>query len=293
MINIKQITLVLFFSILQINGTAQPLVQEGAKWNILVFYGFEGTKSTFTWKIDGDTSINNISYKTMYTSGDSLNLNWFKTDDYIRENASKKVYYKEGNSDEFLLYDFGLVVGDTFTINECNITVVEIDTILLNNGEERKRMKMESPGVGSFTDAVYWVEGIGSEAGLINHWRLHCSTDHEYSLLCFYNDSELLYQINPLGCYFNSTSITELGRNDEIEVYPNPTKDIFRIELKKENLMIKEIKLFSVMGKVLDVADLNTVNTEVDISTFPTGVYYLLIKLDKGQLLSKKILKVN
>ena len=55
--------------------------------------------------------------------------------------------------------------------------------------------------------------------------------------------------------------------------------------------MIKEIKLFSVIGKGLDVVGLNTANTEVDISTAPTGIYYLLVRLDNGQLLSKKILK--
>ncbi len=66
-----------------------------------------------------------------------------------------------------LLYDFGLEVGDTFVLPGFNqlywqpdtLTVIEVNEITLNNGEDRKRILLESNL--PFSDLHEWVEGIG------------------------------------------------------------------------------------------------------------------------------------
>lgn len=291
----KLFILLLFISMIQIQGYAQTLVQEGAKWNILASYWFEGTKATFTIKVEGDTIVDNMMYKKIYQSSDSLNLNWVETNDLIREDLTKKVYLKRGDSEEEVLYDFNLMEGDTFvTSQSCELIVVEIDNIQIENGELRKRMKMSSQStvVDTIYDTTYWIEGIGSLAGLLRHPWFHCSTDHEYGLLCYYYNSELAYQTgSPLGCFF-TTNVEEIGKSNEIKIYPNPVSDILTIKTEND-LRIDEVNIYSPLGVLVSSIDRHSISNGINLSSYPHGVYYVLITLENGQLFSKKILRSN
>jgi len=143
-----------------------------------------------------DTIINNNNYKKLYLFFDSVfNSNNAFCLGGIRE-ENKKIYYCGEQSfynnsinyykpyfidgcqnNEILLYDFSLNIGDTLTnINYCfntidpnisgemKIVVSDIDTLFFNNSCRKVFYFYETSG---YTFYTYWIEGIGSNRGLL------------------------------------------------------------------------------------------------------------------------------
>ncbi len=86
--------------------------------------------------------------------------------------------------------------------------------------------------------------------------------------------------------------VTEsLGVEDNLflltKIYPVPAKEYITIEAEKHN--IESITFMDIYGKVIKSYDVkNPINT-IDVSHFSRGIYFVMIKSDKG-LLNKKII---
>lgn len=70
-----------------------------------------------------------------------------------------------------------------------------------------------------------------------------------------------------------------------ITIYPNPIKDILEI-FPSENVSIKKISIFNVLGKKL----LESSNLSINLSGFSSGIYFVKIQTNKGNL-DRKIIK--
>ncbi len=78
-----------------------------------------------------------------------------------------------------------------------------------------------------------------------------------------------------------------------INVFPNPTFDIINIEMSLEKNTEVQYQLFNAVGKlVLNTSKQENGNarTSLNISNFPTGIYFLQIHID-GKTTSKKVVK--
>jgi hypothetical protein len=73
---------------------------------------------------------------------------------------------------------------------------------------------------------------------------------------------------------------------DKIEVYPNPAKDQLNI-LIDDNTKVIRIEIWDVQGQLLDTIKLNSDNTNVNISSLPTGIYFVKIVTDKTTEIKK------
>jgi len=289
---LKPILFLLTLLAIQINGHTQDLVKDGAQWNIANYSFWSPGKVSYSLRIEGDTIIDNILYKKMFVSYDSLNTEWVEIREYIREDSLKKVYLKTPVIDERIIYDFNLIEGDTLIdYGTCGVVVTDIDSIAIESGELRKRMKIEGVGGLPYATDDYWIEGIGSKFGLIHHMERHCVTDAYSDLLCHYIDDELIYRLDPTTCFI-TTSVNQLEINGSIKIFPNPAGDAVQIELSDSNAKIKSIKLYSIIGSLFEFADVDENYYKINISPLPKGVYHILIELDTGGLLSKKIIKI-
>jgi hypothetical protein len=145
-----------------------------AIWNTVGKNVFTSDEFRTRYGLFEDTIINSTLYHKVYDLFDT-NL--------IHENSSyfaamrledKKVIIQIQNFPETILYDFSLTVGDTIWYeiggfvypSGCYLwpqshwkTVTSIDTITIENGDQRKRWHLES---GFMSDT--WIEGIGSVA---------------------------------------------------------------------------------------------------------------------------------
>lgn len=278
---------IMILALISFHSEAQSLVKINNKWNIATYPTFSPNTSTVSLRIGEDTILNDISYNKIYISRDSLNTNWVKGNTYIREDSTKRVFARESISDEILdevlLYDFSLQVNDTFPVYDgCALTVYEVDSLMLNNGELRKRLKVgvkDQPGLG----VEYWIEGIGSNRGLL---RPYCYYDINTALLCFYSDSELLYPESPPFCYI--TDVKEIEKTN-IQIFPNPVEEFLNIE--NEDLILESFMVYDITGKLIKEGSLSGMNNQIHFDRVQSGFYILLLRDKEGDLYSQKLIK--
>jgi hypothetical protein len=154
--------------------------------------------------IGNDTIINNLQYHIVWESQDA-SLQNPDIAGYIRENLqSKKVYVLNKQGEEGLLYDFNLGLNDAVVINNTYLYGISDtlicnskDSVLIGNQYLERFHMMSGAGIEET-----WVEGIGSQYGLLNTCATYL-TGGIRSLLCVHNGSVLLYQTS-----FNECSIT-------------------------------------------------------------------------------------
>ena len=95
-------------------------------------------KITHYIKFSGDSLINSVHYKKLYKAFDVQHQVWSLAG-LIREDFSSKVYYiPSGYTNERLLYNFNLAVGDTahiwtWGLHQNNLIVTNIDYIYVYN----------------------------------------------------------------------------------------------------------------------------------------------------------------
>ena len=168
-------------------------------------------KYTDIYKIEGDTLLDGVSYKVMYTTRNEDLTGW-SVCGVIRETEDKQVLYRrDGASYDEILYDFSMEVGDTIIMSGSGfypdwMFVIETNEILVN-GEPRQQIVLEYP-FGNGEQEV-WIEGIGSLYGIVDSGSLFL-TGGSTNLLCYYEDVDLIWQ--------NTTP----GYNECYMVYPTP-----------------------------------------------------------------------
>jgi hypothetical protein len=115
---------------------------------------------------------------------------------------------------------------------------------------------------------------------------------------------------NPTGGAYRSATWTSLifwtqptsvrleGENTAItnlEVYPNPSRDIFNITFTSVEKQDLEIRILNVIGEVVYTADLDQFvgqfTKEVSLGEYPKSIYFLEIETDDGVINKKLILQ--
>ena len=83
------------------------------------------------------------------------------------------------------------------------------------------------------------------------------------------------------------TSSSELGKNLDILVYPNPSQN-GTIYIESGSLEMKQIRLFNLSGMLLLDKQVNGLNNyRIDQQDNPPGVYFLQINTDRGLIVRK------
>ncbi|CAA7194719.1 T9SS type A sorting domain-containing protein [Chryseobacterium potabilaquae] len=78
--------------------------------------------------------------------------------------------------------------------------------------------------------------------------------------------------------------------NNELQIYPNPVKDILKFKLGN-NLKSESIDMYDVSGKILtSISNAKNIN-EINISDYPKGNYILKVKASNGKTYIQKIIK--
>jgi hypothetical protein len=75
--------------------------------------------------------------------------------------------------------------------------------------------------------------------------------------------------------------------NLDFKLYPNPTKDIVTIELSQ--FSNTKLEVYDINGRVLLNQNLNTTSNQINIQSFPVGIYLFKITSQEGTAVSKVI----
>ena len=104
---------------------------------------------------------------------------------------------------------------------------------------------------------------------------------------------------NAEGCdsiiNYNVSILQGIGKGilQNIDIYPNPTKDKITVNMDKQFSVITDIKVIDLQGKervVID--DLSTRNKEVDVSNLDRGIYFLMVRLETGEYQVTRVTKI-
>ncbi len=317
------IILALFLMPLSMFSQYIPIHVDGAFWSEIKNYGGGSAPGVTTYgvhnyRINGDTTIENKSYKIIETRNymiieidsnpaDTSSRVWtnrfFKPLGGIREDNQKVYFYYFGvnhadeaaltnvsPNSEHLIYDFNIAVGDTLLWRPYSwayYPIVEsIDSIQLDNGEQRKRYNFVNHA--NFQSIDYWVEGmrssLGISGGILGTYGASYST-----LNCFSLNDEILYNTyfhRDITCTDLSTSVNNHEFAQRIKVYPNPFSEHLSISLEGDNHQHGMLHLFSISGKKVK-SILLTNQIDIDTNDLPKGMYIIQLTNKEGNSIYK------
>ncbi len=295
------ITLLLFtfISLAGFGQAYQPLPTSNAMWRENS-YGFQcSCCSDYQYTITGDTVINMLTYHKLQKTGvnfledvtgnctsNAYNANQYKGC-FRNDSTNKLVYFIDAfTSNETVLYDFNLSIGDTvppsplnFNGNFVNI-VTDIDTVFLG-GVNRKRFKLDS----CWFEQLYYIEGIGSTYGLLSPTM--CPFEGFYNLQCFTNNSLPVYPNSTTSCSSVIANI-ESVETHQFSISPNPTSGALFITTTLDSY---DISVFNSLGQIIQKKKNHSNSTFLDISNLPEGVYLIQFSDNNNVLYKETIIR--
>ncbi len=247
-----------------------------------VEYGF-----TDIYKFGDTIEVNNKVYKKLWVTRDSMLTNFEYTGTAFREEETRIYKYVENENTEKQVYDFSLEQGDTVFHEGYEYYTLEanqIDTITLNNGDQRKRIKLNLINqVFYFTE---WIDGIGSVRNVFSP-RGDFLIDVSFNLLCFTENDTIRYSNSEQeDCYKNYT-IFSTNQREELEkvrwkVYPTIIENDVIIENNQiQNLNQIEFQLINLSGQII-LKERITKQAKINLrGRFENGLYIYQIREDR------------
>lgn len=288
------ISLTIFIFIFSDNSYSQalggntyfPLVEDNKYWSeLMIEYSFywDSVYHTYTYKIQGDTTIDQMLFKKVYKQDLYYGFDWYYYTAFREDNDGMVYMWDET---EWLLYDFNALEGDTVYVGwygPCALRVEEVDSVLID-ADYRKRMYLS--WLGTDMDFVeVWIEGLGSNYGLM--WAgLGPTVGVGYRNLCVHDENGLVY-MNP---NYSSCEMTNVSVNEQLSAdlsfYPNPSNDVV---IFKGNPEVEfEYNIFDISGKLMKTGILST-GDPVDVSTLRNGIYFISLSTQSEKQVLKMI----
>lgn len=281
-----------------------PTLKENCEWYTHSWFEFSYNE---TFQIIGDSTINDTTYKKIgsYPTG---TIPTFYNINLVREDINSRKIYRRANGIDYLMYDFSLQQGDTFTIKRMDggslhkLVLDSITNTLFNNTVNFLETDIENMRVyyfhdpaSTYIDNVVWIEGIGSLTGLIYSDQSWNGGIWGETLLCHYNENSIrdfhyIYYEEPSPCESYLSSNGNLETQNLVKISPNPSTDgLYRVEGQN----IKSIEVFNSSGnKVLFLSSDIRDNSGINLSTYPAGMYFIRIVFTNEQHLVNKIIKL-
>ena len=299
----KSILIVFFFSLICANySQAQqyyPFATSNAFWRVdwagMPCYPppFDNT-GHYQYVITGDTVINALTYHKIIRSGyPGCNAEPFMGTSpngaFRNDTLNKKVFFISADStNEVLLYDFNLTIGDTVHGYLENIAqammgptysavIDNIDSVLINSSY-RKRWKFKPYLFNTPNNwDGYIIEGIGNTLGLLEGF-LNRFESNGY-LVCYSENGVPLYGSSPC----ETVSVEELSLDKRLSVYPNPTNNTLFINT---DIDYNTINIYSLSGKLIKT---QSASLQISVLDLPKGMYFIQLVGNKNNVVQKFI----
>ena len=138
--------------------------------------------------------------------------------------------------------------------------------------------------------AANWIEGVGSDAGLQEHYAQGFEFSNQLTCFSVRNVAEYPAGMPSTYCGF-ALGIKELeGDVIAITLGPNPAADEVSLRISCKDTY--SVDVMNASGEViLSKKDLQLSGTRLDISNFAKGIYFVRISDPKGNSATRKIIK--
>lgn len=274
-----------------------PFPTNNATWN--VFYAskdyneFKIDTTLLQYVLQGDTIINNITYKKVSRNIGTQSAPVYKGVGGLREENKKVFYiglsYQEKFGDvsdgkDILLYDFNKQLGDTlsfhYALGKVNSIIKKIDSVQIGTEYRKRYNDCIIEGIGDVKDGLF---------GIITPIPT-CICFQEWHLMCFSQNDETIYR-NPIfnDCYSTrlKTSINEVSSNTmNSRLQPNPVKDYVFLQFTNQSNHCKSIEILDISGNRLKLILVNAaLDLKLDFTPYSKGTYFIKVNYsDKNEL---------
>jgi hypothetical protein len=102
---------------------------------------------------------------------------------------------------------------------------------------------------------------------------------------------DLLNVNNGFPVFSRYTSVVENHSQDNVSVYPNPAKDLIRIEFS-DNSACQSVEIYSIDGRLVETFPETSQQTTIDISGLNAGIYIMKVKISNGKECNEKVYKI-
>lgn len=182
---------------------------------------------------------------------------------------------------EELLYDFTLEVGDTGIWRGGFPTYVVDSTDQVTVGNNTcKRLWVYVPG--TIINPVWIIEGVGHQHGLFELMFEFENTGD----ICYKENGVPVVYYDRFGeagvCYV--TSVGERSNQCQIDVFPNPSKGIFKLDLQQQY----GYQVFDLFGKLV-LEGSSSGQTSIDLNSESNGIYILRVESEQGSFTQKLV----
>lgn len=228
--------------------------------------------------VSGDTTIGSNKYFFLSQANNIIDTVFSHTPNYRID--SMKVFLWLNDTTDFLLYDFGLNLGDTFYLfhEEVVAELISIDTVTIYSGQSLKRY--------FFDNSTIWYYGIGRGYGY-----QPCCLEGYFSLTSFYYKGECyIFDPNYDSLLCTSANLLNVEENKEEEsfsIYPNPSNGNFSIET--ENNVGSSIEILDLNGKIAYTSIVSSNRQEIELNV-ENGIYILALQTSNGVFRKKMII---
>ena len=222
---------------------------------------FPHARTNIYWLSENTINRNGYEYIPLMCSSSKPNVESTHLVGELRFAEDKQVYFYYDNT-EYLLYDFGAQVGDQLQIFSGidNYNRYKTYTHVVTRREylEDGRIKLTSipffdepvPDVidENYYLSVTWIEGVGSEHGIVHNNINYIPGMGTDWLLCAYRDGECRYTTDdpeyaPLGCVYNEGDVI-----NAVEGVSASTPSVQKIIKEGQLLILRDGKTYNVMG---------------------------------------------
>ncbi len=235
------------------------LLEYDKTWNIMHWTCGYGPCSnhTYVYSIEKDSIINDMVYHEIdgrLLREDTVEMKVYQWHDYFEEDK--------------LLYDFTLSKGDSVDILERYDQLLVVDSVyeILFNDEPRKYIDFKE--VDGFDE--FWIEGIGSNYGVLYPGFYLSLIDAGFELLCVFQGDSLIFQ-NSGSCFISNVSVEKEIYNETKVVF---TENPFRLNLKGFNGPNIILQIFDIKGVMTDQIKFNSDSqSSIVLSGYEPGLY--------------------
>ena len=187
---------------------------------------------------------------------------------------------ESGTDTEYLIYDFSLSECDVFPYDgdeylaDYPESVFEIEEIMIN-GNMRKTLWFDDDCEnGEHYHDHNWIEGIGSNQGLLYSIQLIPMNGSQYHLVEILQDGEAVYT-DPEFEGVDYTWIQETYPSP-VSLYPNPARDRVVID----GIEAVAVQVYNALGQIVKMV---RGTNEIDLSGLMEGVYLVRIRDAEGR----------
>ncbi len=311
--------LILFLCFMNINEVKSqgyiPMLNDSLYWdiayadmNVIICNEYGNTGSgPYRYAIEKDTLLNGVVYKKFKSyrffsllpqpspNCAPFGIDTFVTNSptttylYLREDTvAQKVYEFDTNfSQEYILYDFDVQIGDSVFYSTFGDFIVDtIYSIVTMDGKVRRVIQCST---STHPICGYYIEGLGGVAGVLHEpygvfesgpW-LMCVSDLNHNII---------YSPNPGNCFNFATGVeSHENFNITVTMFPNPADNFLHFENLPPNTRIKIVDNYgNIIKDYQDVLD-----NKISISSLNSGMYFVHFRNNSTVLTYKKFIKIQ